>query len=115
VQVNDDATLVLGGLISDQLQNVENKVPVLGDMPLIGGLFRSTSNKMVKQNLMVFIHPIVVDSDAMANKVSHQNYEDMRVRQMKYENGKLEQSVEPLPDFEQIAPKRKESSAPSAE
>jgi general secretion pathway protein D len=115
VQVNDDATLVLGGLISDQLQNVENKVPVLGDMPLIGGLFRSTSNKMVKQNLMVFIHPIVVDSDAMANKVSHQNYEDMRVRQMKYENGKLEQSVEPLPEFEQIAPKRKESSAPSAQ
>lgn len=110
VQVNDDATLVLGGLISDETQHLESKVPVLGDMPLIGRLFRSNSNKTVKQNLMVFIHPIVVDSEAMANKVSHQNYEDIRIQQMKYENGKLEQKVQPLPEFEQISPKRNDAS-----
>ena len=112
VQVNDDATLVLGGLISDQTQNVESKVPILGDMPLVGRLFRSNSSKTVKQNLMVFIHPLVVDSEAMANKVSHKNYEDVRVQQMKYENGKLEQTVQPLPEFEQFSPKQKDSATP---
>lgn len=115
VQVHDDATLVLGGLMSDELQRVESKVPLLGDMPLIGGLFRSTSNRAVKRNLMVFIHPVVVDSETVANKVSRQNYEHMRVQQMKYEHGKLEPTVEQLPEFDQIIPKTNDASASPAE
>ncbi len=107
VQVADDKTLVLGGLISNEQQEVESKVPVLGDMPLIGGLFRSTHNQRIKKNLLVFIHPVIVDSEAMANKVSHQQYEQMRVQQMKFENGKLEPIGPPtLPEFEEITPRK---------
>ena len=51
----------------------ESKVPILGDMPLIGRLFRSTSNTTKKQNLMVFIHPVVIDGDAIANKLSRES------------------------------------------
>lgn len=107
VVVNNDRTLVLGGLISDERDNAESKVPILGDMPLIGRLFRSTSNTTKKQNLMVFIHPVVIDSEAMANKLSRENYDDMRVQQMKYENGKLEPTASaPLPEYERILPQR---------
>lgn len=107
VVVSNDRTLVLGGLISNQQQDTESKVPILGDMPLIGGLFRSTSKTSTKQNLMVFIHPIVIDSEMLANKLSRENYNDLKVQQMKYENGKLE-PIAPttLPEFEQILPQR---------
>ena len=107
VVIKNDRTLVLGGLISNELGSVDNKVPILGDMPLIGRLFRSTSTTTTKENLMVFIHPVVIDSDAMANKVSRENYNEMRVRQMKYENGKLEPTEPaPSPEFEKILPQR---------
>lgn len=110
VQVADDRTLVLGGLISNERQDVQSKVPMLGDMPLIGRLFRSTHSKNTKQNLLVFIHPVVVDSDAVANKLSRNQYEQIRVQQMKYENGKLEPvGKSPLPEFEEITPQKKES------
>lgn len=109
VQVADDNTLVLGGLISNGRQNVETKVPILGDMPLIGGLFRSTRNQNTKQNLLVFIHPRVIDNEAVATKLSRNQYEQMRVQQMKYENGKLEPVGAPaLPEFEEITPQKKE-------
>lgn len=112
VVVSNDRTLVLGGLISNQQQETESKVPILGDMPLIGGLFRSTSKTSTKQNLMVFIHPIVIDSEMLANKLSRENYNDLKVQQMKYENGKLE-PVAPatLPEFEQILPQREQMPA----
>lgn len=107
VQVADDKTLVLGGLISNQKQSVESKVPVLGDMLLLGRLFRSTHSKDTKQNLLVFIHPIVIDSEAVAKKISQNQYEQIRVQQMKYENGKLETVGKPeLPEFEEITPQK---------
>jgi general secretion pathway protein D len=112
VIVNNDRTLVLGGLISDQREHSESKVPILGDMPLIGRLFRSTHSSTTKQNLMVFIHPVVVDSEMMANKVSRENYDAMKVKQMKYEGGKLEQtSPAQLPEFEKMLPQRNEPAA----
>lgn len=108
VLVSDDKTLVLGGLISNENQDVQSKVPILGDMPLIGRLFRSTHNKKTKQNLLVFIHPVVIDNDVTANKISSNQYEQMRVQQMTYENGKLEPSGPvALPEFEKISPQKK--------
>ena len=110
VQVADDTTLVLGGLISNGRQDVESKVPILGDMPLIGGLFRSTHNQNTQQNLLVFIRPKVIDTEAVANKLSRNQYEQMRVQQMKYESGKLEPVGAPaLPEFEEITPQKKDT------
>jgi type II secretory pathway component GspD/PulD (secretin) len=57
-------TLVLGGLVSDDLTTQNTKVPLLGDIPVLGYAFRSDSKQRTKQNLLVFITPTIVqDSD----------------------------------------------------
>ncbi|MCH2040841.1 MAG: type II secretion system secretin GspD [Saccharospirillaceae bacterium] len=56
----NEETIVLGGLIRDDVREVESKVPLLGDIPLLGWLFRSTSTEQVKSNLMVFLRPTIV-------------------------------------------------------
>jgi general secretion pathway protein D len=114
VLVRDDRTVVLGGLISNQNQKTINKVPILGDLPLVGKLFSSTSDTVKKQNLMVFIHPVIIDSAALAHDVTKDKYEDMRVQQFKYRDGKLEAAGETavLPEFESITPQQK--AAPEA-
>jgi general secretion pathway protein D len=69
---------VLGGLISDDQSQGKSKVPILGDMPLIGRLFSSDSNKRTKKNLMVFIHPVILREDSRAAQVSRKRYEYMQ-------------------------------------
>lgn len=121
VLVQDDTTVVLGGLISDQNQQTVSKVPILGDMPLVGRLFRSTNNKVTKQNLMVFIHPVVVDSGEVANNLSRDNYEKVRVQQRKFEANETGNSMNldapppnNLPEYEAFLPKQKTDIAPPA-
>ena len=53
--VEDRQTVVLGGLIDEDIQEVERKVPGLGDIPVFGNLFKSTSKSKVKRNLVVFL------------------------------------------------------------
>ncbi len=83
VLMRDDQILVLGGLISDETTGSKEKVPILGDMPLIGKLFSSDSTKQTKNNLMVFIHPVILRDDERAQQVSRQNYEYMQRAQEK--------------------------------
>ncbi len=66
VLVEDGQLLVLGGLIDDNLEETEDKVPGLGDVPLLGELFKFRSTKKVKRNLMVFLHPVIL-RDGMAS------------------------------------------------
>lgn len=61
VNVWDGQTVVLGGLISDNTTSSKDKVPVLGDMPVVGRLFRSELKTTVKKNLMIFVTPTIVD------------------------------------------------------
>ena len=61
VNIWDNQTVVLGGLISSQIQNTKDKVPVLGDLPLVGRLFQSQSKTSVKKNLMIFVTATIVD------------------------------------------------------
>jgi len=82
VIVDDDSLLVLGGLITDDLQQTEQKVPGLGDLPLVGGLFRSQSTTKVKRNLMVFLHPRILREDTLAKQVSQRKYSYLRARQL---------------------------------
>jgi general secretion pathway protein D len=82
VMVEDGKMVVLGGLISDDLQQVTQKVPVLGDIPILGSLFRSESVQKVKRNLMIFLHPVIVrDADSSA-QVSQSKYNYMRAKQL---------------------------------
>ena len=57
----DGQTVVLGGLISDDVQRIKDKVPVLGDIPLIGRLFRNESSVTKKKNLIIFVTPTIID------------------------------------------------------
>ncbi len=61
VNVWDHQTVVIGGLISSQLQTTKDKVPVLGDIPLMGKLFQSESKTDIKKNLMIFVTATIVD------------------------------------------------------
>lgn len=69
VSVKDGETIVLGGIISDQVNDTVNKVPILGDIPLIGNLFRSTDKSDQKTELLVFLTPHVVRDPADAAKL----------------------------------------------
>jgi general secretion pathway protein D len=61
VNIWDNQTVVLGGLISSTVQNETDKVPLLGDLPLVGRLFQSQSKTSVKKNLMIFVTATIVD------------------------------------------------------
>ncbi|MFO1293813.1 MAG: type II secretion system secretin GspD [Rubrivivax sp.] len=81
VTVDDGQILVLGGLIQDQVIVNNSKVPLLGDLPVLGTLFRSESRSRTRTNLMVFLRPIVMrDADA-ANKFSVDRYDQIRASQ----------------------------------
>ncbi|MEY5010527.1 MAG: hypothetical protein RLZZ253_1666, partial [Verrucomicrobiota bacterium] len=55
VSIYDGSTVVLGGLIREDVQKVEDKVPLLGDLPMVGRLFRSSVDQHIKRNLMIFV------------------------------------------------------------
>ncbi len=81
VTVDDGQILVLGGLIEDRFVTNKSKVPLLGDMPFVGGLFRSESRERRRTNLMVFLRPVVLRDAEGANRFSLDRYEQLRTRQ----------------------------------
>ena len=63
VTVRDGETLVLGGIIEDNVSQRKDKVPLLGDIPLLGRLFQSRSRQSIKKNLLIFVTPRLVRPD----------------------------------------------------
>lgn len=99
VLADDGQTIALGGLISDDIQETVRKVPLLGDIPLLGVLFRSTSESHVKRNLMIFIKPtILVDNDRLVD-MTREKYMGVTAMQFRVdEDGSLVRVVNfPLP------------------
>jgi general secretion pathway protein D len=82
VMVDDNEILVLGGLTQDDYRDTVTKTPLLGDIPLLGNLFKSTSTTKTKQNLMVFIHPVILRDASSANLVTGSKYDYLRARQI---------------------------------
>lgn len=82
VMVGSGDTVVIGGLIDKDVQESVSKVPLLGDIPLLGALFRSTKSAVKKRNLMVFIRPTIVRNDAMLANISGQKYSLIRAWQL---------------------------------
>ncbi len=82
VLVEDGQTLVLGGLIDDQVSDTRSKVPFLGDIPLLGSLFRYRTNNKTKRNLMVFLHPTILRDPSTADFYSRSKYDDLRATQL---------------------------------
>ena len=74
VIVDDGATLVLGGLIRDEMREKEQRVPLLGSIPLLGALFRGKEATLVKTNLMVFIKPTILRDSSQAALATNEKY-----------------------------------------
>ena len=81
VVVDDGNIIVIGGLLEDSYSSGEDKVPLFGDIPVVGNLFRSESRSRSKTNLMVFLRPIVVRDNATSNALMMDRYEAIRALQ----------------------------------
>lgn len=86
VMVEDGRTVVLGGLIDDDLQQSSQKVPVLGDVPVLGKAFRYQKTTKVKRNLMVFLRPVIVRDAATQARISGSKYSYIRAQQLEMRN-----------------------------
>ncbi len=80
VVAKDGSTVVIGGLISDDYNDNENKVPWLGDIPVLGWLFKNTSTSLAKRNLLVFLTPHIIRSPDDLEKASIGKREEFRKR-----------------------------------
>ncbi|WP_440054329.1 type II secretion system secretin GspD [Pseudoalteromonas sp. T1lg65] len=83
VIADDGGMVILGGLIDEDVQESVSKVPLLGDIPVLGHLFRSTNTKKQKRNLLVFIRPTIIRDSKSMNKISHSKYNFIRSEQQK--------------------------------
>ena len=98
VMADDGATVILGGLIDEDVQESVQKVPLLGDIPFIGHLFKSTSNTKRKRNLMVFLRPTIVRDGKLMNDLSKEKYNYIRALEIRKKEAGLElMSDEKLP------------------
>ncbi|EKO5151659.1 type II secretion system secretin GspD [Vibrio fluvialis] len=82
VMVQDGQMLVLGGLIDERTAESESKVPLLGDIPILGHLFTSTSTQVEKKNLMVFIKPTIIRNGVTADGITQRKYNYIRAEQL---------------------------------
>ncbi|KFE54333.1 general secretion pathway protein GspD [Pseudomonas syringae] len=78
VMVEDNGLVVLGGLIGDESTTSDQRVPFLGDIPVLGRLFRSDASRRVKQNLMVFIRPRIVRDGQTLAQLSSEKYRNLK-------------------------------------
>ena len=88
VVVDDGNIIVIGGLLEDSYSQGQDKVPVMGDIPVLGNLFRSENRTRNKTNLMVFLRPIVVRDNATSDALMMDRYEAIRA---------LQQTTQPAP------------------
>ena len=88
VLVDDGSVIVIGGLLEDNYALNQDKVPVMGDLPVVGGLFRNEKRTRQKTNLMVFLRPMVIRDSATSDALMVDRYEAIRA---------LQQSTQPAP------------------
>jgi general secretion pathway protein D len=119
VLVDDGKALVLGGLIKDDLVETEQKVPLLGDVPLLGALFRYKSVQKVKTNLMIFLRPIILRSKDDSLNITRSKYNFIRSKQLALEErgvGLLSEETQPMllpaEDFLELPPPFEEKEMP---
>lgn len=100
VLANHRETIVLGGLIKDDVRETVSKVPLLGDIPVLGYLFRHTSKQRDKSNLMVFLRPTILRDSQELVDLSREKYLGITVLQFRVnKRGELEREVRnPLPE-----------------
>ncbi len=103
VMVTDGQMIVLGGLIEDTFRDSVQKVPILGSIPILGHLFKSTRTTKLKTNLMVFIRPVILHSDEEIDYYSSRKYKLIQERQREAKvskRGLIRKAVQELPEIE---------------
>ena len=116
VMLGDDDILVLGGLMQDEHRQSEQKVPLLGDIPLLGALFRSTTHTVQKRNLMVFVRTRILGDVASSERETRERYD--RIRELQSEVSSPSQGLpsaglgEP-PSLPALPPAAAETEAPA--
>ncbi|HRM94695.1 MAG TPA: type II secretion system secretin GspD, partial [Alicycliphilus sp.] len=88
VLVDDGSVIVIGGLLEDSYSLGQDKVPLMGDLPVVGGLFRNEKRQRQKTNLMVFLRPVVIRDSATSDALMVDRYEAIRA---------LQQNTQPAP------------------
>jgi general secretion pathway protein D len=82
VLAQDNRVVVLGGLVRDELQDRQQKVPLLGDIPVLGRLFRNDSVDLTKTNLLIFIRPTIIRDEQQLVGASAEKYRYIREQQL---------------------------------
>ncbi|MCZ8222156.1 MAG: type II secretion system secretin GspD [Acidovorax sp.] len=90
VVVDDGSIIVIGGLLEDTYSQGEDKVPLMGDLPVVGNLFKSENRSRRKTNLMIFLRPIVVRDTATSDALVVDRYDAIRA---------LQQTTQPAPSL----------------
>ncbi|WP_066650654.1 MULTISPECIES: type II secretion system secretin GspD [Sphingomonas] len=93
--VDDGQIAVIGGLLSDEERNTIEKIPLLGDIPALGQLFRSKAKQRNKTNLMIFIRPTILRTAEDSRRVTEQRYGYLRLQQG-LQNPNAEPSIDQL-------------------
>ncbi len=89
ILIEDGGIIVLGGLMQDTVQESEDRVPVLGAIPLLGNLFKSRSGSRMKSNLLVFLRPKILRDQPATEAVSTQKYDEIRNEERNLHKGKI--------------------------
>ncbi|MGD9842206.1 MAG: type II secretion system secretin GspD [Steroidobacteraceae bacterium] len=109
VMVDDGQTIVLGGLLEDNLVEGNSRVPILGSIPILGNLFKSRNSKKTKTNLLVFIKPTILRNGIQASYETNAKYNFIRDLQLQRNDGKASLQLgelQPLlPELKQSEPK----------
>ncbi len=108
VMIQDGQMLVLGGLMDERAMENESKVPFLGDIPVLGHLFKSTSTQIEKRNLMVFIKPTIIRDGMTADGITQRKYNYFRAEQLfKAEQGLKLLSDDAIPVLPEIGSEKR--------
>ncbi len=105
VLAEDGQVIVLGGLMDDSYRDTSEKVPLLGDIPVLGHLFRFNGTKKSQQTLMVFIRPVILRDAKSARAYTRAKYNDLRSRQLEaklQDRGLLHNDTGVLPDLDEL-------------
>ncbi len=102
VLMQDNQTLVLGGLIDDSVRTTEERVPLLGDIPVLGSLFRFRDTEKTKQNLMVFLHPRILREQEVANHYTREKYDYLRDEQIARREDNKALLIDELPTLPEL-------------
>jgi general secretion pathway protein D len=118
ILIEDGGIIVLGGLMQDTVTESEDRVPVLGAIPLLGNLFKSRSGSRQKSNLLVFLRPRILRDQTATQQVSTKRYDEIREEERTLHKGKITllpgERQPSLPAIPPSSPNAINSQAPAA-